>query len=181
MESNITRQQSYTIRGIAIILLLLHHYSGMEFSLHSFQCFKWTGAIVCAVFFFFSGYSMNFSLSKMASREYIIRRILTLYVPFLLINAFFFIYFVYFKHEIFGTLDSVLFLSGIKILNGHTWFLQVLIILTLCCFTFYKHCKTLIISLLIGGGYLYRSHGKNSCVIIPRFHNRPILAKNSHI
>lgn len=80
----ITLQQSHTIRGIAIIFLLLHHYSGMDYALEPFWIFRWMGTIVCAVFFFFSGYGMSLSIEKTKEHGFKLKRLLTLYIPFLL-------------------------------------------------------------------------------------------------
>lgn len=149
----ITRQQSHTIRGIAIFLLLLHHYSGMDYAMETFWIFRWVGTIVCAVFFFFSGYGMSLSIEKAKKRGFKLKRLLTLYIPFLLANILFLLYHEFIKNETFGTLDSILYISGIKLINGHTWFLQVLIILYLCCFVVAERNKQLIICLL-GGIYI---------------------------
>lgn len=151
---DISRQQSYTIRGIAILLLLLHHYSGMEYSLQPFWIFRWVGTIVCAVFFFFSGYGMSLSFAKIGERKYRAKRLLTLYIPFVLANVLFLLYSAFARGEIFGFLDSILYISGINLINGHTWFLQVLIVLYICCFIIKKRNKYLVFSMLAGGGYI---------------------------
>ena len=123
----LSKERSNTIKGIAVLMLLVHHYSGLEFAYDAFSLCKSLGPIICASFFFVSGYGLAINRHRF-NRRYWTKRFLSVLIPFWLSNM------VYIGYEvIMGNISvNVTKLAtdflGITLVNGHCWFLQVLLL-----------------------------------------------------
>ena len=154
-----TIAQTNTLRGIAILVLLTHHYSQQDFAFEWKYIFKYTGMLVCAMFFFFSGYGLGLNPKKTAEKGYWTKRFLTIALPFVLANAIYLVYNLATRDSGIGLTDGILYLCGIKLINPHCWFLQMLLILYACFFICRKaSINTLLISLIAGGVYIVLTH-----------------------
>lgn len=123
----LSKEQSNTIKGIAVLMLLADHYSGLEFAYGAFNICKFFGPIICASFFFVSGYGLGVN-RHCFNQQYWAKRFLSILIPFWLSNILYIVY-EYFMGNISGNVISLAadFL-GLTLINGHCWFLQVLLL-----------------------------------------------------
>lgn len=123
----LSKDKSNTIKGIAILMLLVHHYSGMEFAYNAFSFCKSFGPIICASFFFISGYGLAVNRHRF-NRLYWIKRLLSILIPFWVSNM------IYIGYElVMGNISAnasrlATDFLGITLINGHCWFLQILLL-----------------------------------------------------
>lgn len=123
----LSKDKSNTIKGIAILMLLVHHYSGMEFAYNAFSFCKSFGPIICASFFFISGYGLAVNRHRF-NRRYWIKRFLSILIPFWVSNM------IYIGYElVMGNISAnasrlATDFLGITLINGHCWFLQILLL-----------------------------------------------------
>lgn len=157
--SNISldQDQSLVLRGIAIIMVVLYHsiqvYEDCLPSL--FYVFRGLGALACSVFFFLSGY--GFALKNNTTNKYWIKKIISIYIPFLLCNLIYFIYYTTQINTSTTTMSFVDIVIGLGRINPAGWFLQCLIIFYITLSLGKKVNE--IIYLTIGGGiYTLLSH-----------------------
>lgn len=123
----LSKDRSNAIKGIAVLMLLVHHYSGLELAYDAFSLCKSLGPIICASFFFVSGYGLAINRYRF-NRRYWVQRFLSVLIPFWFSNI------VYISYEfIMGNISVNVTrlatdLLGITLVNGHCWFLQVLLL-----------------------------------------------------
>jgi len=155
-----TKEQSNMLKGFAVILLLLHHYSGMGFAYDEFSVCKSLGPVLCSIFFFSSGYGLTIG-KQSRSTVYWKKRFLTLLLPFWIANAIYLCYALIVKGENIPIWQGLSDLFGFTLINGHCWFLQALLLLYVCYFISvrYNH-KYMIIKTLIGGVIFTLLNGK---------------------
>lgn len=123
----LSKEQSNIIKGIAVWMLLVHHYSGLEFAYGAFSVCKSLGPIICASFFFVSGYGLAVNRHRFNWR-YWAKRFLSILIPFWLSNMVYIVYeFIMGNISASATRLATDFL-GITLVNGHCWFLQVLLL-----------------------------------------------------
>lgn len=80
---------SLVLRGIAIITIMLHHYSQGLIQKDKLLFYKSLGYVSVAVFLLLSGYSSYIQLSRKGEKfwdKYLIKRLLRLLIPFWVIN-----------------------------------------------------------------------------------------------
>lgn len=80
---------SLILRGIAIITVMLHHYSQGLIQKDKLIFYKSLGYVSVAVFLLLSGYSSYIQLSRKGEKfwdKYLIKRLLRLLIPFWVIN-----------------------------------------------------------------------------------------------
>lgn len=162
------------MKGISIILMVMGH-SGVPFK-------NFIYLFHMAIFFMISGYLWNDKYVKdvKSIKQFIKKRVLSLYVPFIFCNGLFVIfhnilvdfYFVSgctftFKEKIFE-LIKLFCLSGVTTLGGATWFLKALFIISIfhllfrCLTTRLKHGSALYLFVvgLAGVGTALVARGK---------------------
>ena len=123
----LSKERSNTIKGTAVLMLLVHHYSGLEFAYDAFSLCKSLGPIICASFFFVSGYGLAVNCHRF-NRRYWVKRFLSVLIPFWLSNMVYIGYeFILGNISVNATRLATDFL-GITLVNGHCWFLQVLLL-----------------------------------------------------
>ena len=119
----IDKNVSTVVKGIAIILVVIHHYTQ---NLGFFpDIFRGVGPMACSAFFLISGYGL--SVSKGLYSKWI-HRLLRLYIPFVLSNCYYILLYVAIGVYIFTPMEIITDFCGITLINGHCWFLQYLIL-----------------------------------------------------
>lgn len=123
----LSRKDSDAIKGLSIIMVVLHHFEQSVISVDLLHLFKGFGPIACSAFFFLSGYGLTTSQTA-KNASYWFGRFSKILIPFVLSNM---LYMAYaYNHMTVGT-DLLLYLFGIKLINSHCWFIQVLCLMYL--------------------------------------------------
>lgn len=130
-EAYFSKEQSTCVRGLLSVMVIFHHISqGMDLTIHHYPFFKMSGFLIVALFFFYSGYGLLFSLlhKKDYMKTFIQKRIPSIYIPFVSIN---FIYIVC-QMFLYGTKYSIIsFIKGvlgIQLVSGIFWYMWVLLL-----------------------------------------------------
>lgn len=127
---DIRREYSPAIKGLSILLIVLHHFTQTFGFLPDFL--RGVGPVACSAFFFISGYGLA---SNPSDKRKWIRRLLKLYLPFVIANILYILWFVY-DGEIQSFSISIIILKilGVYLANEHCWFMQVLLLFYLTVF-----------------------------------------------
>lgn len=167
-------QESKAIQAICAILIIFHHSSQQLEYCKSIQYFKDAGILFVGIFMFCSGYGLIKSMKTKENylNHFLKKRLLTVLVPFYLINTIYVIYSA--MTDQFATLSGkglakelFLQLSGFKLANGNEWFMVVIAFLYIFFYIFFKYCNEkvafslmaiVIVAYIILG--LYRNHGE---------------------
>ena len=137
-------EQTNWLRGIAIIMVVLSHYYpllGMTFSDGIISFSRNIGTVGVAIFFLLSGYATMISYSKKENylNHYIPKRLLRLYVPFLIVFVLHYILKCIFQGEF-----VVRYLYSVPIMllpDTPNWYLKVQICLYILFYIFAKLLK----------------------------------------
>ena len=81
-------KKGYTdrIKGILVIYVAIHHFSQLMTNAGKMLPFRYVGFLCVSFFFMSSGYGLRLSFDKHYLKHYWIKRLLRLYVPFVLAN-----------------------------------------------------------------------------------------------
>ncbi|WP_418323183.1 acyltransferase family protein [Segatella sp.] len=123
----ISLSESNAMKGLAILMIMIHHFEQSSLTVDCLSVFRAFGPVGCGIFFFVSGYGLTVSCSP-KNQAYWIRRILKIWIPFMLANI---VYLVSGYQEYGGgKIDElILYLIGVKLVNGHCWFIHALVYL----------------------------------------------------
>lgn len=133
------KEKTYTIRGLAILAIILCH-APITIS-------KYCHAdLAVSVFFFFTGYFiMNKYLTKdnYFDKNYLIRKIHNIYVPFVISNIIYILFYsIVYNISCFDNfLDLFFKMLGIIPVNGYLWFVPHILIYYITCYFFYHKIK----------------------------------------
>ena len=129
----ISKESSNIIKGLACMLIILHHYcqslNGLNVSNFIIDTIALRGGVTgVAIFFFLSAYGLSESQSKKRSNfiEFVKRRLSKVFIPLVITNLIY--YFILLGNNlIFFSLKTFpLYITNIKILDGVTWFCNVI-------------------------------------------------------
>lgn len=129
-------QNTLALRGAFSIVIVLHHLSGYVNSITFLYPLKYCGYIVVAFFFFFSGYGLTWGLNNKSDylRYFLIKRVLKIYLPYLLSILIYVIYGSIInktEYGIFQILSSLICVDSISPLG---WYIGALVILYIIFF-----------------------------------------------
>ncbi len=156
-----------SLRGLAAMLILLHHISQEQpfIDAYQIQVFRRLGPALVAIFFFCSGYGLikNFDTKSDYLKGFLKKRIgYALVIPFY-VNMF--LYGIYYLSmgARFEPLQWLTKITGLTLMNGFAWFPIVLILLYLAFYFIFKHIKNqricfLLMFLVILGQGLFFCH-----------------------
>ena len=147
MMVSINKEQSDCYKGLAIILVVLHHFFHAPSFLLPPKLFLGVGVVSCSIFFFLSGYGLGISGKYKAHSSYWMARMKKLFIPSLLSNGLLMVYCLFYRDYCLSG-DSILDLVGLKNLNHPIWFLQVLFVFYITLWIFHKVKITYLILLL---------------------------------
>jgi peptidoglycan/LPS O-acetylase OafA/YrhL len=136
-DSGISQNVSQLLKGLACLVIVLHHYSQYVLRYHIsdffiYKIFSTSGGYLgVALFFFLSGYGLMESEQRhhLALKEFLIKRYWKIYKPVLIINiATIAIYWSigFFNYK--GLSDFLIKIFSITALDGILWYVKVLFI-----------------------------------------------------
>lgn len=154
MPIKLSIQQSQLIRGVAILLLMVHHYSGMGYAWQGLEVFKGIGPAICCAFFFCSGYGLTAGNKKHGVRASAMRLVKVI-LPFIIANAIYMIYWANFRKYNPTPWHALTDLLGLTLINKHCWFLQALIVLYVAYFASINRGLKMVLPATVIAGSLY--------------------------
>lgn len=154
MPIKLSIQQSQLIRGVAILLLMVHHYSGMGYAWQGLEVFKGIGPAICCAFFFCSGYGLTAGNKKHGVRSSAMRLVKVI-LPFIIANAIYMIYWANFRKYNPTPWHALTDLLGLTLINKHCWFLQALIVLYVAYFASINRGLKMVLPATVIAGSLY--------------------------
>ncbi len=149
----LSKQQTDSLRGIAIIMIMYSHYYpliGVDYNKTPViaQLLLSFGMIGVALFLFMSGYATMISKEKKTNylKGYIPNRIYRLYIPFIFV----FLFYVILIYSNGGqvTIQNILFVPLMSLPNTTNWYLKVQLALYILFFIltkFFKNSKRVIV------------------------------------
>lgn len=127
-------------KGIAAILIVLHHLSQRVKVSGPFVILGYIGFILVAIFFFISGYGLSYGVQY--KRDYLKgffkRRLLPVLVPYWIVNTVDIVFYLI-KGTFFTPMQYVLSFIGIDVITG-TWFVTAILIMYIIFWLAFK-CK----------------------------------------
>ena len=118
MPIKLSIQESQLIRGVAILLLMVHHYSGMGYAWQGLEIFKGIGPAICCAFFFCSGYGLTAGNRKHGVRSSA-RRLVKVILPFIIANAIYILSWANFRKYNLTAGHILTDLLGLTLINKH--------------------------------------------------------------
>ena len=129
----ISKESSNIIKGLACMLIILHHYcqslNGLNVSNFIIDTIALRGGVTgVAIFFFLSAYGLSESQSKKRSNfiEFVKRRLSKVFIPLVITNLIYYFILLGNNHMFFSLKTFPLYITNIKILDGVTWFCNVI-------------------------------------------------------
>lgn len=143
--NKISRDTSIMIRGVAALLVIIAHYSQWYATATDagIVCMLLTklGRYGVSIFFAVSGYGLLCSAERGIDRDFLKRRVLSVYLPYVLIFGI-----INFLEEgSWKIKDIILWLCGLK-----AWFIFVIMLFYFIFYFGYKYCKHKMLSIVIG-------------------------------
>lgn len=140
-------------KGIAAILIVLHHLSQRVKVSGSFVILGYIGFILVAVFFFISGYGLSYGVRYKHDylKGFFKRRLLPVLVPYWIVNTVDIVFYLI-KGTVFTPMQYVLSFIGIDVITG-TWFVTAILIMYIIFWLAFKCMKSYIVLGLCLIGY----------------------------
>lgn len=138
--NSLAREQTNFLKVACIFIIIIHHWA-QAILLNDFYFLRSIGGHCCGIFYFLSGYGLYTSYIK-NDKEWISnffkKRLKNILFPFILANILYFIYKNDWQLDIISIIEYII---GIKLINGHFWFLQSLLLLYICTYIAFRFCK----------------------------------------
>lgn len=126
---------SYTIRAIAILSIILCHAGGII----SNYCFP---DIAVSIFFFFTGYFTLYRYyheKNYLNQSYLLKKVVNIYIPFIISNIIYIIVMLVInKKNNYNLFNAFLGITGINVLNGYSWYIIHILIFYILFYIFFK-------------------------------------------
>ena len=148
------------LKGIAIIFVLIGHMTIMNF-LNNYKAFQNFGSFGVDIFLILSGYGLYKSyVKKGISKDFVIKRISTIYIPFIIVVLIEIPFKTYKQNYYFSYKQILTFLTGFDIkvtLDATLWYISFILLWYLIFCIIYRHSKykKLNILLLFYFSYLF--------------------------
>lgn len=125
-------------KGIAAILIVLHHLSQRVKVAGPFVILGYTGFILVAVFFFISGYGLSYGVQYKHNylKGFFRKRLLPVLVPYWIVSTIDIVLYLI-KGTVFTPMQYVLSYIGVDTITG-TWFVTTILIMYLMFWTAFK-------------------------------------------
>ncbi|WP_158534753.1 acyltransferase family protein [Romboutsia maritimum] len=149
-------KNSNVVKGLAAIVVVLHHISQRVYTLGSFFFFRYLGYLSVSLFLFYSGYGLMKSYNSKENylNGFWINRMPKIIIPFILSNVLFITIYTLSGRE-FSVYDILTYILGIRLIDSFKWYIIVTIILYSGFYFMFKYLKrnkaTVGIFLLITG------------------------------
>jgi len=136
-------KNSNSIKGLAAVVVVLHHISQRIDNLGALFLFKYIGYLSVALFFFYSGYGLMKSYDSKENylNGFWINRMPKIIIPFLLSNVLFVIVRIALLDSKYSTYDIFNYIFGIKLIDGYKWYIIATIIFYSGFYFMFKYLK----------------------------------------
>lgn len=116
-------------KGLAAILIILHHLSQRIIIYSCFQIMNYIGFILVAIFFFISGYGLAYGVEKKTSylNSFFLKRFLPVYCPYWIVNTVTIAFYLS-KGKVFSMQEYLLSYIGYDRITG-LWFVTSILIM----------------------------------------------------
>lgn len=140
-------------KGIAAILIVLHHLSQRVKVSGPFVILGYIGFILVAVFFFISGYGLSYGVQYKHNylKGFLRKRLLPVLVPYWIVNTVDIVFYLS-EGTVFTPMQYVLSFIGIDVITG-TWFVTAILIMYIIFWLAFKCMKSYIVLGLCLIGY----------------------------
>ena len=182
LQDVFSRSNTAFVRAIATIVIIFCHLSGFleKSPFDPVFVFVPNGYLAVACFFFFSGYNLfiNFICKEQGwSKNFWKKKFFRLYLPFVVANFLFQIYYRMVNSEPETVWEVILSILGVHIKNTTLWYIQSIIVLYALCYLFFaaysvvkriigKRIYLSISTLIIMALYYYQS---SRCSVFPHY------------
>ena len=147
-DTFINLDQANGIQAFSSIAIILHHLT-QQITVYGQRpkgpvtLFNYIGYLFTAVFFFFSGYGLIFSVGSKPDylKTFLRRRLPSVLVPFWIINTFGVILTCIFSSRKLSAVEIVSDITGITLINGNGWFIIEIVLLYLIFFVLFRFIK----------------------------------------
>lgn len=139
-------------KGIAAILIVIHHLSQKIEVFGPFVIIRYIGFILVAIFFFISGYGLTYGVQNKPDylNSFLRKRILPILIPYWIVNSINIIFYLL-KGVVFTPLQYVLSYLGFDFITG-VWFVTVILLMYIFFWIAFRSKRSyLIFSLCIIG------------------------------
>jgi len=130
------KENSISIKGIACIMVIISHLS-IQLEGPGVLNYIWNiGYLAVGLFYFFSGYGLMYSYISRDNylNNFLKTKLTTIIIPFWLANTMYIVQSLI-VGEHFKSLEYVQYFLGIKLICGHSWYIQSIIIFYLIWFS----------------------------------------------
>lgn len=150
-QGYLSREVTDCVKGIAIFIVIIHHFSQRIADPGYLYLFTRFGYLSVSVFFFLSGYSLMKSLEKNSSYldGFVRKRLSRVYLPLLIINSFSLLLFHYVYGKSYGPGEIIMYVTGMKLFDPVLWFVNAILLFYIAFFIAFRffsmHTGTVII------------------------------------
>ena len=123
----ISKNESNNLKGIAIILVMLGHLVATQ-QIHLPKEFRYFATFSVSIFLILSGYGLTKSYLADGLKNFIRKRISSVYIPFLITSIILFLLFHKNNHSTFELIKTITFLNKDLTLDGTMWFIYYILI-----------------------------------------------------
>lgn len=169
--NTLTHYQTNLLKVICIFIIIIHHWA-QAILLDNFYFLRSIGGHCCGIFYFLSGYGLYSSFIKDNQKwinNFFSYRIKKIFVPFIIANILYIIY-QYYLNTPQNIISTIEYICGIKLINGHFWFLQALLLLYISSYFAFKfsksNFKSLIAIVLVGNIIFILFHNLASIITL---------------
>lgn len=156
LSDSFSLEDTKAVQGLFAFCITVHHFAlwadGRTDYNGVLDCFLNIGILLVGFFFFCSGYGLITSLRQNTDylRTFLIRRMLTVLVPFFICNYIYMIL-VLIKGFHFSSGELIAAFFGFLLLNDQMWFAVEILILYLLFFVFFRFIKNEKLSFMLMG------------------------------
>lgn len=156
LDDIFSRNQSRSLQAFACIGVMIHHitqkisYYGLN-EIGPITMFNYIGVIFTAIFFFVSGYGLIISVKTRPKylKGFIPKKIIHVYLPFVIINIVFLIVNIKLLHCHFPKNKIIEYIFGKSLINTNTWYIIEILLLYLGFYILFKLIPKKSISLFL--------------------------------
>lgn len=160
-EEYMSIDNSKAVQGLCAVLIILHHLSQSESLMENvpLHYVNEVGVLVVGIFFFCSGFGLIKSMQtkKTYFDGFLKKRLVTVLVPFYLINFMYLIYMAYVGRIFEGmaaqeiAVKLVLYITGLQLINSHAWYIVTIVFLYIIFYLLFRKQKNEVLSYSIMG------------------------------
>jgi probable poly-beta-1,6-N-acetyl-D-glucosamine export protein len=121
--------QNFTnsLRGLAIVWVILHHLSRQILQKPLQMEFFFDGYVSVALFLVLSGFGLSESLKKKNLDLFFYKKLLRIYLPFLIVNIMILLLHFFVQNKTFEKPEFYEFLFGLKLLDSNLWYIKYIL------------------------------------------------------